>query len=94
MKLLIAFLILVITTSFSFSQALWSRAKLNTENGEKYGIILNNGSWLIEPNYDDIRVQYKYEDNGFVYFIVEQNDKLGLIDHTGKMILPVTFFCL
>ena len=37
MKLLIAFLILVFTASFSFSQALWSRAKIKTENEEKYG---------------------------------------------------------
>lgn len=91
MKLLFTALVLLVSASFAFSQALWSRAKTTPENGSKYGIILSDGSWLIEPNYDDIRIQYEYANDGFVYFIVEQNDKLGLINHLGNVILPVQF---
>lgn len=91
MKLLFTVLLLLFSTSFAISQTLWSRTKLNTDAGDKYGIILSDGSWLIEPNYDNIRVLTKSNPNQKFYFLVEQTGKFGLIDSLGEMILPISF---
>ena len=91
MKFLFTTLLLFLSASFAYSQTLWSRAKINSDNGAKYGIVLTDGSWLIEPNYDDIRTITNGGYHPKWYFMVEEDDKYGLLDSTGKTILTTSF---
>ncbi len=91
MKLLFTTLLLLLSTSFAYNQTLWSRAKVNSDDGAKYGIVLSDGSWLIEPKYDNIKTFSYANYRAKFYFMVEENEKFGLLDSTGKTILPTSF---
>ena len=67
-----------------FSQTRWAKVGVNTSTGTNYGIVLNNGSWLIAPDFDDI----SYDD--FVF--VASNDQGEIFyDTTGRVRLKARF---
>lgn len=61
-----------------FSQTRWAKVGVNTSKGTHYGVVLNDGSWLIAPEFDDI----SYDD--FV-FVASNEQGETLYDTTGSV---------
>ncbi len=51
----------------------------------KWGFINTKGEWIIEPQY--ICIQYAYKG----YYIVEYNEKYGLLDNNLQSVFPVEY---
>ncbi len=90
MKFLFTVLLFLFSLS-AFGQNYWSRAKIAKNETSSYGILLSDGSWLIEPIYDQIVLHSTHSTNPKNFFIVEKDGKWGLYTHSGKFILPVQY---
>jgi len=73
-----------------FSEGLCMASK----DGYKYGYINTKGDWVIQPTFEmgasvKINGEYDYSDRDFSggYLAVQKDDKFGVIDKTGKLIL-------
>lgn len=53
-------------------------------NGEKWGLAFRDGS-----NKDDVDFKYDQIDSWANYFIVYIQDKVGIVDPSGKVVIPV-----
>lgn len=69
-----------------------------SKDGSKYGYINTKGEWVIQPEYEigvafKINGEYDFSDKDFSngYVAVEKDSKYGLMDKTGKLVLPCTF---
>lgn len=69
-----------------------------SKDGIKYGYINTKGEWVIQPEYEigvalKINGEYDFSEKDFSngYAAVEKDNKYGLIDKTGKLVLPCTF---
>lgn len=58
-------------------------AALKTVDGTRWGYIDNQGSFVIEPQYDNAM---DFQDNGLA--IVEKGDRSGIINRFGKYVVP------
>jgi hypothetical protein len=57
----------------------WVRVK------NKFGLINKSGKWIIRPRYTSAM---PFDENGF-YSIVGKGRRVGIVDYTGKVIVPV-----
>jgi hypothetical protein len=67
-------------------------------DGGKFGYIDKKGNWVIQPIYEigvtlKINDEYDYTDRAYSdgYVAIDKNDKYGLMDKTGKMVLDAKF---
>jgi hypothetical protein len=69
-----------------------------SKDGSKYGYVNTKGEWVIQPAYEigvmfKINGAYDYSDKDFSngYVVVSKENKYGLMDKTGKMVLECTY---
>ncbi len=69
-----------------------------SKDGRKYGYIDTKGEWVIQPTMElgvllKINGEYDLSDKDFSngYIAVTQNDKYGIMDKTGKIVLECKF---
>ncbi len=69
-----------------------------SKDGHKYGYINSKGDWVIEPIFEigasmKIGGEYDFSEKNFSngYVAVQKEDKFGLMDKTGKLVLDYTF---
>lgn len=76
----------------SLGQTLWSHAKVTKDGAATHGIILSDGTWLLDPIYDEItllpRHSVLHPDN---FFLVEKDGKVGLFNRYGNATVPISF---
>lgn len=58
---------------------------VENDNKKTYGLIDKNNKWIIPPIYEDISC---FENNQAIVF---QNNRYGIIDTIGNIILPINF---
>lgn len=81
MKKLVLIILLGISISSLSAQTKWAHITSQNENNKACkGILLDDGTELIKPIYEWI----SYTDK---YFFCKQNNKWGVLDSTGKMII-------
>jgi hypothetical protein len=74
-----------------YDELFYSRDIIDVKNNGKYGVLNKDNQTIIPLNYDAI---YPPALSDFLYgkiFIVKKADKVGSVDSTGKMILPIEF---
>lgn len=75
--------------------------------GNAYGLANRYGQVIVPPQYDRIHAAVnirntnycenpyasvpKYDKSDFAYYFVEQKNKIGLIDTTGKILIPIEY---
>jgi len=66
---------------------------LIVEKDAKFGVVSMTGKKLISPKYHDIENLFiTYNDDGRHYFfLVGMNDKVGLVDTLGNIVLPIIY---
>lgn len=74
-----------------FGQKQWSRAEVTTDGTTLYGILLSDGSWLVEPNFDQVVLHSTHSTAPKNFFLVERNGKWGIYTHSGKFIIPAIY---
>lgn len=55
-------------------------------DGSKWGVVNSNRKVIVQPRFD---AEIKYASNG--YAIVKQNDKYGVVDTMGKLLVPCIY---
>ena len=67
---------------------------ITEEKGKKTYSVVNNGLVVIKPNsYDLIKYIYLI-DNNSDYFLVEKNNKFGVINKQNEILIPIQFSSL
>ncbi|MBU8907626.1 WG repeat-containing protein [Desertibacillus haloalkaliphilus] len=64
-------------------------AYVNTKNGKRWGYINEGGRFILKPRFDEAN---DFQDNGLA--IVTEKRKTGLIDQTGRFVLPPTYLSM
>jgi len=69
-----------------------------SQDGSRYGYIDTKGNWVIKPKWDigmvmKVNKEEIFKDKDFSdgYVSVSENDKYGVMDKTGTMIIPAKF---
>jgi hypothetical protein len=57
----------------------------------KWGLMTGNGKWVTDQTYDTIIYPDFVSDNNRGHFMVKANGKYGVIDPSGKIIIPVEY---
>ncbi len=65
--------------------------KMETENGEKQGVIDKTGKWLFDLDYKILRSDYSKPFENGTAVIYTSNYKYGIINKTGKVLFPPKF---
>lgn len=71
--------------SFTYGYLFYDSLCAMTDVSGKWGIINRKGDWVVRPEYDGIA----HKDKGF--WLLNKNEKRGLLDKTAKSVIPVDF---
>lgn len=57
----------------------------------KFGVMLSDATWLIEPKYDRIYRLTGFRERDSVYWSVSNNGLSGILKHDGEVLVPVEY---